>query len=127
MEVDEDTTTETFVETSNVGPLLQTSPFVEKGIKLCIICFSGGTKKNAKRAKLQNMTDVKSYQERALKWTKNEHSYNKIYKTIDWKKSGKFYAHKSCKGFFGKDMLSQTEIPQSSTSNTAIHTEHRLQ
>ena len=44
MEVDEDTTTETFVNTSNVEPLLQTSP-VEKGIKWCIICFSGATKK----------------------------------------------------------------------------------
>ena len=117
MEVDEDTPTETSVNTSNVEPLLQTSPFVEKGIKLCIICFSGATKKNAKRAKLQEITDVKSYQARALKWTKYEHSYNKIYKTMDWKKSGEFYTHKSCKGFFGKDsyMLSQTEIPQSST------------
>ena len=51
MEVDEDTTTETFVNTSNVEPLLQTSPFIEKGIKLCIICFSGATKKNTKHAK----------------------------------------------------------------------------
>ena len=45
---------------------------------------------------------------RALKWTKYEHSYNKINKTIDWKKSGEFYAHKSCKGFFGTPPSTQS-------------------
>ena len=49
IEIDEDNT----VNTSCLTPLLKTSPFVEKGRKLRIICFSGAPSKNAKRANLQ--------------------------------------------------------------------------
>ena len=49
MEIDEDTT----FNTSCLAGLLKTSPFVEKGRKLCIICFSGAAGKNTKRANLQ--------------------------------------------------------------------------
>ena len=49
MEIDEDTT----FNTSCLAGLLKTSPFVEKGRKLCIICFSGAAGKNTKCANLQ--------------------------------------------------------------------------
>ena len=56
-EIDEDTT----VNTSCLTPLLKISPFVEKGRKLCIICFSGAASKNAKRANLQKIHNIESY------------------------------------------------------------------
>ena len=66
MKVDVDATATTLSRTSCVEPVLRTSPFVEKGRKLCTICFSGALKKNAKRANLQKMTNINSYQQRAL-------------------------------------------------------------
>ena len=92
-------------------PLLRSSPLVEKGRRICIICFAGASVKNAKRAKLEKIKDIKSYEERALEWTNYEHEYNKIYKTVDWRKSGEFHAHTKCKGIFNKVsfMTSQTK------------------
>ena len=53
MEVDDDATVTTLSSTSCVEPVLRTSPFIKKEKKLCIICISGATKKNAKQALLQ--------------------------------------------------------------------------
>ena len=41
VEVDDDATATTLSRTSCVEPVLRTSPFFKKGMKLCIICFSG--------------------------------------------------------------------------------------
>ena len=95
MEVDDDTTASTLSRTSCVEAVLRSPPFV-------IISFSVDTKKNAKRANLQKVADTNSYQQRALLWTKYEHSYSKVYKAADCGKSGEFYAHKSCKSLFCK-------------------------
>ena len=78
MEVDDDTTATTLSRTSCVEPVLRTSPFVEKGKKLCILCFSGAMNKNTKRANLQKITDINSYQQRVLLWTMHEYSYSKL-------------------------------------------------
>ena len=67
MEVDDDS------ETNLIQPFLETSPFVEKGRKLCIICFSNATKKNAKRAGLEKIINVQSYRLRVVEWTKYNH------------------------------------------------------
>ena len=80
MEIDEDTT----VNTSCLTPHLKTSPFVEKGRKLCIICFSGAASKRAKRANLQKIHNIESYKERAFKWISYEYSYKKVYEAINW-------------------------------------------
>ena len=107
IEIDEDNT----VNTSCLTPPLKTSPFIEKGRKLRIICFSGAPSKNAKRANLQKIHNIESYKERAFKWTSLEHAYNKAHEAINWEKKNEFYTHKSCKGLFCKDsfMMSQTE------------------
>ena len=47
--------------------------FCEEDRKLCIICFSGAMKKNAKRVHLQKVTDFSSYNQRALLSTKYLH------------------------------------------------------
>ena len=99
IEIDEDNT----VNTSCLTPPLKTSPFIEKGRKLRIICFSGAPSKNAKRANLQKIHNIESYKERAFKWTSYEHAYNKVYQAIDWEKKSEFYAPKSCKGLFCRD------------------------
>ena len=107
MEIDEDTT----VSTSCLTPLLKTSPFVEKGRKLCIICFSGTASKIVKRANLSKIHNIESYKESEFKWTSYEHAYSKLYEAIDWEKNSEFYACKLCKCLFCKDMMSQTEKP----------------
>ena len=68
MKVDDDATATTLSRISSVEPVLRTSLFVEKGRKLCSICFSGAMKKNANRGDLQNITDISSYQQRVLLW-----------------------------------------------------------
>ena len=50
MEVDDGATATILSRNSSVEPVLRTSPFIEKGRKLCI-CFSGAMK-NAKRKNL---------------------------------------------------------------------------
>ena len=80
MEVDDGGTAANLSKTSCVKSLLRSHRFVKKGRKLCIICFSCATKKNPKRANLQKITDTNSYQQRALLWTKYEHSYSKVCK-----------------------------------------------
>ena len=87
---------------------------MEKGRKLCIICFSSAASKNPKRANLQKIHNIESYKYRAFKWTSYEHAHNKVYEAIDWVKKSEFLAHKSCKGLFCKDsfMMSQTEKPR---------------
>ena len=82
-DVDDDVTATTPSRTSYIEPVLRTSPFVKKGRKLCIICFSGTMKKNVKRTILQKITDINSYKQRSLLWTKYGHSYSKVYKTVD--------------------------------------------
>ena len=110
MEIDKDTT----VNTLRLTPLLKTSPFIEKGRKLCIICFSGAARKNAKGANLQKIYNIESYKYRAFKWTNYEHVCSKVYEGIDREKKSEFCAHKLCKGLFCKDsfMMSQTEKPR---------------
>ena len=49
MEIDDDAAVTTLSKASCVELALRTSPFVKKGKKLCIICFSGAMKKNANR------------------------------------------------------------------------------
>ena len=96
MEIDKDTT----VNTLRLTPLLKTSPFIEKGRKLCIICFSGAASKNAKGANLQKIYNIESYKYRAFKWTNYEHVCSKVYEGIDREKksesmqSAKYY-HKN--------------------------------
>ena len=89
---------------------MKTSPFVEKGRKLRIVCFSGAANKHAKCANLQKIHNIDSLKERAFKWTGYEHAYNKVYEAIDCEIKSEFYAHKLCKGLFCKDsfMMSQT-------------------
>ena len=47
-------------------------------------------KKNTKRTNLQKITDINLYQQRALLWTKYEHSYNKVHKAVVEGKVGSF-------------------------------------
>ena len=62
MKVGDNAIAATLSRTSCVEPVLRTPPiFVEKWRKLCIICFSGVMKKNAKRANLQKIADINSY------------------------------------------------------------------
>ena len=93
VEVGEDPT----VNTSLLTPLLKTSPFVAKETKNVLI--------------LQNIYNIESYKERALKRASYEHACNKVHEAIDWEKKSEIYAHKSCKGLFCKDsfMMLQTE------------------
>ena len=44
MEVDDGATATILSRNSSVEPVLRTSPFLKKGRKLCIICFSGAMK-----------------------------------------------------------------------------------
>ena len=116
MEEDGGATATTLSRASCVEPVLRTFPFVEKERKLWIICFSGAMKKNAKWANLQKITDINSYQQRALLWTKYEHSYSKVYKTVDWGKRREFYVHKSCKSLFCKDTYMNSQLEKSEES-----------
>ena len=75
IKVDDDATATTLSRISSVEPVLRTSPFVEKGRKLCSICFSGAMKKNANRGNLQKITDISSYQQR-LKRIRANHVKN---------------------------------------------------
>ena len=68
LEHDATATATTLWRISCVETVLRTSTFVKKGRKLCINCFSGFMKKNAKKANLQKITDISSYQQRALLW-----------------------------------------------------------
>ena len=56
------------------------------------------------------INDINSYQQRALLWAKYEHSYIKVYKAVDWGKSGEFYAHKSCKGLLCKYAFMNSQL-----------------
>lgn len=47
-------------------------------------------KKIVKQANLQQITDINSYQKRALLWNKYEHGYSKVYKVVDWGKMESF-------------------------------------
>ena len=73
-------------------------------------------KKNDKRANLQKITAINSNQHGALLWTKYEQSYSKVYKTVDWGKSGEFYARKSCNGLFCKDTYMNSQLVKSEES-----------
>ena len=101
MEIDEDTT----VNTSCLTPLLKTSPFVEKGRKLCIICFSGTASKNTKRANLQKIHNIESYKQRGFKWTSYEHAYCKMYEAIDREKKVNFTLISRTRIYFAKIVL----------------------
>ena len=104
---------EYYSQYTTFNPFLKTSPFVEKGRKLRIICFSGAANKHAKCANLQKIHNINSLKERAFKWTGYKHVYNKVYEAIDWEKKSEFYALMLCKGLFCKDsfLMSQTVKP----------------
>ena len=61
MEVDDDVTSAAISRTSCIAPVLRTSPFIKKGRKSCIICFSCTMKKNAKQAHMQKKKTASSH------------------------------------------------------------------
>ena len=57
--------------------------FHQKWLEIVHYMFSGALKKKAKQAHLQKVTDINSYQQRALLSTKYVHSYGEVCKAVD--------------------------------------------
>ena len=130
LKVDDGATATTLSRTSCVEPVLWTSLLVEKGRKLCIICFSGAKQKNAKRANLQKITEINSHQQIALLWTKYEHVTVKCTKQQIERKVGSFMRTSRVRAYSAKtDEFTTREIGNIKSSRTclAMYTQRQLQ
>ena len=52
----------------------------------------------------QKITNINSYQQRALLWTKYERSYSKVFKAVDWGKRGSFMRTSHVRIYFAKTL-----------------------
>ena len=62
--------------------LLQTEHVFYKGRRYCVVCSIGSGSKNARRAGIERITDIKKFKDQAIKWKDYDHEYNKIYENI---------------------------------------------
>ena len=104
MEIDGESVTGQSCAHPSVGieSVFKRFPVVEKGKISCVICFSGATMKNYKRAGFEAIKDVAALRKTAFEWSRYDHHYSSVYKQVDWNSKSSLHAHKKCKGLFCK-------------------------
>ena len=89
----------------------------------CQICFAGDVGKNRRRQQFQKISDVESFKNLASRWQEVDHTYRKVYHTVDWTSKDDKYAHKARKNvFFDKRAWErQTRLPSAERPREADH------